>query len=113
MQAKIEIDLDVSNRNILDDITDHLETVLPYMADNVIITSVVKNALLTSGQRAALFASFGEVFASSSDEARYAFTRQVLGKRSDEPVSWSLTKPGTITFDEASRLLDTLNTLNV
>jgi hypothetical protein len=64
-------------------------------------------------QRAALFATFTEVFGHSEEEARYAFTRMVLGHGADEVVSWSENKPGALSATEASKVLDALNLLNV
>lgn len=72
------------------------------------------NGPLTAEQRNALFATFGEVFADTNDEARYAFTRLVLGLDPDAPVSWSsAATPRCITAGEASKVLDALNLLNV
>lgn len=71
------------------------------------------SGLIQPGQRAALFATFAEVFGHSEDEARYAFTRLVLGMGGAEDVSWSDNKPGAITAEEASKVLDALSLLNV
>lgn len=113
MEAKIEINLEVSSGSVLDDIVQHLESVLPYMADDVIITSRVVTTPIQPSQRSALFATFGEVFADTSNESRYAFTRLILGKPADAVVSWSGNKPGAISAAEASMVLHALDNLNV
>ena len=71
------------------------------------------NGPLTAEQRAALFAGFTDVFGSSDREQRLAFSRLVLNKTSADPVSWATWRPGTLTFAEASKVLDALNLLNV
>lgn len=63
-------------------------------------------------QRRALFALFGEVFTDSEQDKRLAFTRMVLGKGADEPVSWSPRASGALTVAEAYRLLEALDGLN-
>lgn len=68
---------------------------------------------LTDDQRRALFASFGAVFGQREADTRYAFTRMVLGKSANEYVSWSSHKYGTLTYAEASKVLDALNVLDV
>lgn len=65
---------------------------------------------LTDDQRKALFAGFRETFGYDADAGdRYAFTRKILGKPGGHDVSWAADKPGTITYAEASRLLDVLD----
>lgn len=71
------------------------------------------SAPIRPDQRAALFATFAEVFGHSEDEARYAFTRMVLRFPSFRVVSWSENKPGALSAAEASQVLDALNVLNV
>lgn len=66
---------------------------------------------LTEDQRRALFAAFGDVFRDSEQETRLSFTRLVLGKSEDEPVSWSTTKPGALSTVEAGQVLDALSFL--
>lgn len=72
-------------------------------------------APMTLDQRRALFASFTEVFGASPKEARKVFTRLVLGKAADAPVSWAeygdRNGQGAVTQREASRLLDALSAL--
>ncbi len=68
---------------------------------------------MSDDQRFALFGVFGNVFTDSEQEKRYAFTRLVLGKSIDEPVSWSRYKAGALTAGEANVLLNALNTLDV
>lgn len=60
-------------------------------------------------QRRALFAAFGQVFGVPYRDARVMFTRMILGKDVDAPVSWSCWNKAAITADEASRLLDVLD----
>lgn len=68
------------------------------------------NGPLTDDQRKALFAGFRDAFGYDADaEDRYLFTRKVLGKPGGHDVSWAADKPGTITYAEASRLLDVLD----
>lgn len=64
---------------------------------------------LREDQRRALFAAFTDVFGRSKDQARYVFTRMVLGKTGT--VSWSSNKYGTITVAEASKVLTALRDL--
>lgn len=71
------------------------------------------NGRLQDDQRAALFATFNEVFGHTGDEARYAFTRMALGKPADAVVSWARYGEGAITVAEASKVLDALSLLNV
>ncbi len=116
MEAAISILLEVSDEEVLADVVQHLELMLPYMADNVFVKSgVIEPPIvpLTREQRAALFASFTEVFGHSENEARYAFTRMVIGLGTDEVVSWSSHRSGAISSPEASKVLDALNLLNV
>lgn len=69
---------------------------------------------LTEEQRRALFASFGEVFGDAAQPQRIAFTAMVLGKDPrTEAISWSQNKPGALTADEASKVLDALDALSV
>lgn len=64
---------------------------------------------LRDDQRRALFASFSQVFGAPHKPVRDLFTRMILGKDVDAPVSWSTWANGTITAAEASRLLDVLD----
>ena len=65
-------------------------------------------------QRRALFALFGEVFGGSDQPQRIAFTAMVLGKNPrTEAISWSRYKPGALTANEAGKVLDALDALNV
>lgn len=79
----------------------------PQMDDdgNYVTSNVDTSGPITEDQRRALFAGFRELFG-ADDGARYRFTRKALGKRNGEVVSWSADKPGALTQDEASRLLD-------
>lgn len=77
------------------------------------LISIPVDEPVTHEQRGALFASFGEVFGHTDNEQRYAFTRLALGLPADEVVSWSAHKPGALSKTEASKVLDTLNLLNV
>lgn len=67
-------------------------------------------APITHNQRGAMFATFAEVFGSENKQARRIFTRLVLGKGPNEPVSWA--DPGhgtgTLTKREAFKVLDAL-----
>lgn len=72
---------------------------------NYIAVAADTSGPLTGEQRKALFVNFRELFG-ADDDARYRFTRKALGKRNGEVVSWSADKPGALTQDEASRLLD-------
>lgn len=68
---------------------------------------------ITADQRRALFATFTDVFGQSGSEQRHAFTRMALCRPVDDVVSWSSARHGSLTFAEASKVLDALNLLNV
>ena len=70
------------------------------------------NAPRTPTQLSRLFGSLSEAFGLITDDERYAFTRAVLGKRADEPVSWALANPACITVAEADRLQTVLDLIN-
>lgn len=67
---------------------------------------------LTQAQRSAMFGLFTQVFGDSPKQARRVFTRLVLGKGSDVPVSWADNGTGTITQREAAKVLDALTALS-
>lgn len=113
MEATITINLEVSDGDVLADIVQNLETVLPYMADNVLVRSRVPFNPLTDAQRRAMFVAFREVFGHGNDQARYAFTRMALGLPAEAAVSWSSNGFGALTAEQASKVLDTLRILNV
>lgn len=69
------------------------------------------NGPLTADQRRALFALFDEVFTSRRNGARYIFTNTVLGNDPNTIVSWSEWKQGSLTFNQASKVLDALTAL--
>jgi hypothetical protein len=63
---------------------------------------------LTHEQRSAMFGLFTDIFGSSPKPARRVFTRLVLGKAQNVPVSWANDGTGTITQREAAKVLDAL-----
>lgn len=79
---------------------------------NYVVVPTDTSGPLTDEQRRALFAAFREAFDGADDTDRYTFTRKILGKPAAAVVSWSDAKRGTITADEASRLLDVLAAVN-
>lgn len=79
---------------------------------NYVVVPADTSGPLTDEQRRALFAAFREAFDGADDTDRYTFTRKILGKPAAAVVSWSDAKRGTITANEASRLLDVLAAVN-
>lgn len=74
-------------------------------------------APMTHDQRRAMFASFNNVFGSDLKAGRKVFTRIVLGKPADAPVSWAdcgdRNGQGALTQREASKVLDALSALEM
>lgn len=72
-------------------------------------------APMTHDQRRAMFALFTDVFGDSPKEARKVFTRLVLCRPADAPVSWAdggdRNGQGALTAREASKVLDALSAL--
>lgn len=84
------------------------------VAAPVAAPEVDNSGLFSEDQRRALFALFGDVFGGSDQPQRIAFTAMVLGKNPQtDAISWSRYKPGALTANEASRVLDALDALNV
>lgn len=69
------------------------------------------NSPLTRDQRRALFAAYGDAFRDTTDEARYTFTRLVLGLDPETSVSWTDRSAFAISNSEASQVLDALRAL--
>lgn len=69
------------------------------------------SAPMTHDQRRAMFASFTNVFGAETKTARRIFTRLVLGKPADAPVSWADYANGSLTKREASKVLTALTDL--
>lgn len=86
-------------------------TILTDASGKIAEAASTLKAPLTHEQRGAMFATFTEVFGDSPKQARRVFTRLVLGKPADAPVSWAAHGTGTLTKREASRVLDALTAL--
>lgn len=80
--------------------------------DKADVTLQSLTAPLTHSQRSTMFGLFTQVFGDSPKQARRVFTRLVLGKGSDVPVSWADNGTGTITQREASKIIDALVALD-
>lgn len=102
----------VANPDLTDDV---IVTALSDISDRIAVTVRSLTAPMTHDQRKAMFAAFANIFGSTPKEARKVFTRLVLGKAADAPVSWAeygdRNGQGALTVREASRVLDALAAL--
>jgi hypothetical protein len=113
-QVEAALDALTSNPAVSDDA---LIEALADLSDRVSNVARSLSARMTHDQRRAMFAAFTDVFGSETKEARKVFTRLVLGKPADAPVSWAdngdRNGQGALTQREASRVLDALIALEV
>jgi len=76
-----------------------------------LVPEVDPDAPLSDDLRKALFAAYGDAFRDTTDEARYTFTRLVLGLSDDVPVSWTNRREHAISNFEAGLVLNSLRAL--
>lgn len=111
MNSQLDVSALVDN-NSLDSLQALAEQFRSHLADVDAAIEVKEATLpLEHRQRQVMFPLFSDVFGTTSKAARKAFTRIVLDKAPDEPVSWADAWNGTITRREADKVIARLREL--